>query len=294
MESIWSPATKPDLREVTIMPNIKLTQAEVNKARAIGKRYTIRDTEIQGLLLRVGVSGDKVFYVDYYDSSGKRTMRKIGRADALTIVQARDAAKEYLAKVALGIAPEKRTVKPARGQTLGEYLEELYIPWVIDNRKSGKATAEMLRRSFKCFWDVEVDKLTQLALEKWQSERTKINKEASVNRIATTIKAALNWGVKRGILKENPLFHIERLKETTSPGRVRYLADEERSRLFEALERHAKRTGDHLKPMVLLALNTGIRRGSLFGLIWADIDLRSERYGCAARRQNPASRTISP
>lgn len=281
------------------MANIKLTQAEVNKAQATGKRYSIRDTEIQGLLLRVGVSGDKVFYVDYYDSRGKRTMRKIGRADTLSISQARDAAKELLAKAALGLEVGTKREKRTKGQTLGEFLEELYIPWVLDNRKSGKATVQMLRRSFKCFYDVEVDKLTQMDLEKWQIDRVKENKEASVNRVMTTIKAALNWGVKRGILKENPLTHMERLKETTSPGRVRYLSDEERTRLLDALERHDKRTGDHIKPMVMIALNTGMRRGSLFGLVWGDVDfdqntirLRAEEAKSGKQNYIPMNKTV--
>jgi integrase len=55
-----------------------------------------------------------------------------------------------------------------------------------------------------------------------------------------------------------------------SNGRVRWLNDDERSRLLA--ECQASRS-KHLYPLVILALSTGARHGELLGLRWADVDL---------------------
>jgi integrase len=118
------------------------------------------------------------------------------------------------------------------------------------------------------------------------------------------LKAALNWGVKLEYIKENPLAKLERLKEHDSEAKIRYLTDEERERLMNAVDAREKkiRTGreshnqwnkirryetkpelsgefaDYLKPMILVSLQTGIRQGSLFALKWSDIDFVSQTF----------------
>jgi integrase len=116
------------------------------------------------------------------------------------------------------------------------------------------------------------------------------------------LKAALNWAVKRGIIEGHLLDRLERLREDDSETKIRYLLPEERERLFAALdvreerirkgrdshnewlekrERKARPSllgsvfADYLKPMVIVSLNTGIRQGSLFRLLWSDIDFRA-------------------
>jgi len=68
-------------------------------------------------------------------------------------------------------------------------------------------------------------------------------------------------------LKANPLRSVKRLKEP--PGRLRYLTQQEMAGLVEACS-------PHLKPIVVTALHTGMRKSEILGLKWRDIDFRAK------------------
>lgn len=77
----------------------------------------------------------------------------------------------------------------------------------------------------------------------------------------------LNKAVAWGHLQANPLRGLKGLREP--PGRLRYLTPEEKSRLLDACG-----IPPYLRPLVELSLHTGMRRGELLQVRWADIDLR--------------------
>jgi integrase len=278
----------------------------VQSARPESRRVVLYDSVIPGLTLRIEPSGKKTYYIDYErPSNRKRTAYKLGDSALLTVAQARDAAREFLASVVLGDDPAENRRKASRSMTLGSYLERHYGPWVTENRKSGGSTVEMIRSAFASLTETPVSDLTPLAIEEWRTGRRKEKalKSSSLNRQVGALKAALNWGVKHGILSRNPLAGLERLQERDSETKVRYLLDDERERLFAALDAREERLraerdrynvwrashglqpypdlrslpfADYLKPMVIVSLNTGIRRGSLFGLEWRDVDFAGE------------------
>jgi integrase len=285
------------------MPQVKLTQTYVQSLTPSPKRQIFRDITILGLALFVEPSGKKTWYADYTRPNGKRTYHKIGPAEILTVMQARDVAQKFLASVKLGNDPiEMKEVKKGR-MTLRQLILEHYSPWVTDNRRSGGETLKILARAFDDFMDLPTEEITLLTIEQWRAKirREKGLKASSLNRRITALKALLNWAAKREIIETNPMAKVERLREEDSNTKVRYLSPEERERLFAALDeretliRTARESHndwlesrekdvlpdlsdytfvDHLKPMIIVSLNTGIRKGSLFQLRWSDIDFQ--------------------
>ncbi len=93
---------------------------------------------------------------------------------------------------------------------------------------------------------------------------------ATVNRYVSTLSHALTVAVTEWQwLEESPMRRVRRLREPR--GRVRYLTDEERTRLLRACQASSNRA---LYPLVVLALATGARKMELLRLTWRDIDLR--------------------
>lgn len=93
---------------------------------------------------------------------------------------------------------------------------------------------------------------------------------ATLNRYLTALGALFTWAKKSRIIPrglESPTRHVE--KQSESRGRVRFLSDDERSRLLTACQDSA---WPRLYLLVLMAITTGGRRGELLGLEWRDID----------------------
>jgi integrase len=267
------------------------------KAGAVEKPEEIRDTDIKGFLLRVQPSGVLTFYLQV--ARAKRL--RIGDANVLTVAQARGKATAALGAVAEGRDPAavlKFTEAPTVA-TLREYVEGDYAEWAKANRKTG---ADLVARIRACFFaefaDTPLDRLTAWNLEKWRKARLQQGRTvATVNRDLSALKSALARAVDWGLIEVHPLTKVKPGKVDQS-GIVRYLSPDEEARLRRALTdrdnelRDGRARGnqwrrargqepmpdvgtfaDHLAPMILVSLNTGIRQGELFNLEWSDVDL---------------------
>ena len=123
----------------------KITIRLVKSLTPRAQPYEIFDTDLTGFLLRVQPSGYMSYYLAYRARDGRGKRFRVGRADALTVAQARDLAEKHMAQVMAGIdvqevrQQERHEAQCAQLQTLGGFLDSKYAPWVLAERKSGHA-----------------------------------------------------------------------------------------------------------------------------------------------------------
>lgn len=268
-----------------------LTIAFVERQKPKERRYDVRDKLIGELILRVEPSGKKSFLLDCKPPFGRRTTIKLGDASILAPSQARELAKEKLLAVSEGGDPRRK-----KALTFRDFIEKYYRDYLLRNQKRGGETLRRLERLFGDFYDTPLADIRKIDVEKWKTARLAAVAPATVNRYLTDFKAAVRWACTNGLIAENPVAAVRKAREPNSI-KIRYLTDDERARLLAALDareaairaararsrEHSNRRylpdlsetafADYFKPLVITALNTGIRKTALLSLKWEDIDL---------------------
>jgi integrase len=165
--------------------------------------------------------------------------------------------------------------------TLGDIFQR-YMQEVSPLKKSGVAEANRIRRFLRddpiCKYKATA--LSGKLLSEWRDKRLLEVSGSTVNRELNLISHAINIARKEwGIHISNPVELIRRPKE--NKGRERRLSPEEEFRLLASLDESGRdsdgqfKTGTRniwLKPVMLFAIETAMRRGEILSLLWINID----------------------
>ena len=275
----------------------KLTAKLLGSLHVTGNEYEVHDTTVGGLFVRVTAAGAKSYVVSW--ARGRK--KTLGRVGILTLDQARTEATQYLAEARAHGEPLAVT-QGRRGATLPslrDFIEDTYMPWFKAHHKGHEKTLHTLSNNFDPIMSQRLDAITGRDLEQIRTGWMQAgNKASTVNRKMGSISGVFSRAVEWDYIDTHPLTKLKQLK-VDSKGVIRYLAADETKRLRDALdarqdEMRAERKSantwrtdrhrepmpsllelpftDHLKPMVLVSLNTGMRRGELFDLKWSAVN----------------------
>ncbi|EGR1589525.1 site-specific integrase [Vibrio parahaemolyticus] len=275
----------------------------------------LNDTEISGFHARISPKGAIKYYF-YYRLNGKQRNYFIGSADSLTPTQARDLVKEKAGLVASGVDVQESRHEAKKNEmrkrlTLGRFLADHYQDYLIAmNPKRAKQSYSCIANSFEHLMDKPLTDIKAWDIQQWISERRKLGRApATIEYCVNRLRAAFNRAVEWEFIDSHNLSNVKLIKQDNT--RIRYLTQEEEKRLLDGIQDRNQRIRqsdgnteklrfvDFFEPLVITAMNTGMRKGELLTLKWEHVSfpnryltIRSENAKSKKTRTIPLNDTV--
>ncbi|MEW6455094.1 MAG: site-specific integrase [Acidobacteriota bacterium] len=227
----------------------------------MGKRRTRRPYGTGSIFLR-----GKKFWIAYYFNG--RRVREGGfesKSDA-----------EKVMKMRQGDIYQQRYKLPRQVKISFMEMVEKYFEWAKINRKSWPNDIHLAKHLSGYFSGFKLSQITNFLVEQYKIERKKEIKispvkkikktpsNATINRELALLKRMFNLAIKWELADSNPVKGIRFLKEEP---REKILTPEEIKKLLQE-------SNGHLKPIIITALNTGMRLREILYLRWGQVNFQ--------------------
>jgi integrase len=156
-----------------------------------------------------------------------------------------------------------------------EFVNKTYLPWSKQNKKSWQHDEFRAKTLCEYFKGHSLREINQIMIERYKRERRETLSRrsvkyspASVNHELALLSKIFSMACDNNLMESNPCRKVKKLDVDNE--RDRYLSYEEEERLMAQLT--GRRA--HLRPIVIVALHSGIRRGALLSLSWSQVDFQ--------------------
>jgi len=198
----------------------------------------------------------KTYYIDYY-VEGRRKRERAGKF-------------RWEARILLGKRQdeiiENPNIDPTRFKKVGfDEISEDFLEWSRVHKRSFRRDEGIVKNLMPYFGGKLLYQITPYDVEEYQSERRQKVSAATCNREVACLKRIYNKAIEWDKARDNPIRKVKFFREDNE--RLRYL---NKSEIVQLL----KECAPHLRPIVLFALNTGMRKSEILNLKWKDVDLQ--------------------
>ena len=272
-----------------------------------GKTYDLRDTVVPGLAVRISETRKRTFIlVARYPGSKNPTRRALGEYGELTLVQAREKAREWLELLRRGIDPREdqerqRTAEQRkRGNSFRVVAEEFIKLALIgpdpERPKQRKAfeVKRDIEREFIARWNGRpITDITQHDVMAVIDAAVLRGSPYQAHNLLGHVRRLFNWVISRGVygLDRSP---CDRMKPKEVIGkkalRTRVLNDPELRALWRATEAMPYPYG----PLFKLLLLTGQRKSEVAEARWSEFDLVKKQWVIPAERMKADAAHVVP
>jgi integrase len=246
---------------------MKLSQRSI-AALALPKGRTeaiFFDDEVPGFGLRL--QGTSRRFVVQYKLGAKHRRMTLGSTTALGLTEARDSAKDILARVRLGKDPagEKDAARKSATDRCETHMRSYLTFQKPKLRPSSYHRAE---RHFLNHWkplhDVPITKIDRRTVAACLTDLVASCGPAAASRARAVLSAFFAWAMREGLVEANPV--VATNQPYDNKGRERVLSGGEIARVWHAAG------NDSYGTIVKLLILTGARREEIGGLSWSEID----------------------
>ena len=202
---------------------------------------------------------DNWWWIDYTDPNGIRHREKVGPSKAM--------AEDALAKIRTAIVENRYfDIKKQEEKVLFDDFVNMFIELHATPNKRPRVVRRdrgLIKRLSMSFSGKSLSDITPPMVERYKAERSKEVAPATVNRELACLKTMFNKAILWNKATDNPVRKVKLFKENNQ--RKRYLEKEEIVRFIDACQ-------PHLKPIVIVAIYTGMRKSEILNLKWKDVD----------------------
>jgi integrase len=226
------------------------------------------DAGCRGFGIRALRSGRRSWLYQYRDEHGRTRRIVLGDVSAVSLEDAREAARQTAASVAHGSNPSADRKKKRTAGTVLEVIEA-YLPHAKGRQKprSYKETERHLRGHAAALHHERAEAVGRRDVTALLERIARRSGPIAANRVRAALSALWTWGLRTGLIEaeSNPVAFTVRNPEKA---RERVLDDCELKAIWDA-------TGDDTdySRIARLCLLTGCRREEIAGLRWSEVQV---------------------
>ncbi|RMA82719.1 tyrosine-type recombinase/integrase [Umboniibacter marinipuniceus] len=195
------------------MKKFKLTHREVSTAKPKAKAYTLRDGG--GLILRIIPSGARNWVLEYKRPDGRRSSAGLGGFPSLGLAEARQAASNFLARVAEGVdvVLESKKSRAAELEALNTF-KDVSLKWMDFKQHSISADhlVDIRRRLemhvFPALGNIQITEINAPLAINSLRKLQRDGKLETLKRVIQIINQIMRYAVNSGVIEHNRLAEI--------------------------------------------------------------------------------------
>ena len=247
---------------------VRLTDALITSLRPREREYTVWDTRVAGLGVRVRPKGGASFVL-LTKVEGRSRRVALCRVASKAVEEVRRQCHALMAAEA-----SERTAKPSNEAPLfrdfvaGQWSELQYATYKPSTRKGVRWSLD--RQLLPAFGSTPLDRITRAKVLNWFNSYSQ-SAPGGANHSLGLLTQILNLAVACGHIDTNPAHGVLMNRR---PALSRFLSREELRRLHLVLDEHSRKSEglSQQADIIRLLLLTGCRLGEILKLRWSEVD----------------------